>query len=104
MSLLIVGTYTVLSMSQFQNFLEIPSQHPRADLRAGHRAPFKPAQHSEHRERDMEIPASLSDWQVCLAALIGQGILAFLELNFASCLGTVLFQIPGVICIPLAFE
>ena len=39
-----VGSNPVLTMSRIQSFPEVLSQHPTAELRAGHREPFKPAQ------------------------------------------------------------
>ena len=39
-----VGSNPVLTMPRIQSFPEVLSQHPTAELRAGHREPFKPAQ------------------------------------------------------------
>ena len=76
-----VGSNPVLTMPRNQSFPEVLSQHPTAELRAGHREPFKPAQPWELLERHPEDPASLSDWHVCLETLIGQWVSPFLKVK-----------------------
>ena len=67
----------ILTMSRSQSSPEFPSQHPAVAHRAGH------TNHSILLSYNMEpaagrpeAPASTSDWQVRLKALIGQRVLS----------------------------
>ena len=64
----IVGRYTVLTMSRFQSFPEVPSQHSTEQQISEQETVNYPGLHShrELEERYLEDPASFFEWQVWL--------------------------------------
>lgn len=65
-------------MSGFWSLPDLPSQHPAAAHRAQHTRSFQtcsPTGRNQRQGSPGEKPASSSDWQVCLQALIGQEVL-----------------------------
>ena len=77
-----VGSNPVLTMPRIQSFPEVLSQHPTAELRAGHREPFKPAQ-PQWTWGKAPIRSRLLVWLAGLPVetLIGQWVSPFLKVK-----------------------
>ena len=77
-----VGSNPVLTVPRNQSFPEVLSQHPTAELRAGHREPFKPAQ-PQWTWGKAPIKSRLLVWMAGLPVeiLIGQWVSPFLKVK-----------------------